>query len=105
MKKDSKKKPKVNIGVAEAKLGSLINEQLGYPCVCNSLVGEMMRGLRLHSPRFLKQLEESDMAKAQLGLAHSYSRAKVSFCLQIPGVTYLEPYLTYWKDVAQPMIC
>lgn len=77
VKKDSKKKAKVNIGVAEAKLGSLINEQLGYPCVCNSLVGEMMRGLRLHSPRFLKQLEESDMAKAQLGLAHSYSRAKV----------------------------
>lgn len=29
--------------------------------------------------RFLKGLEERDLAKAQLGLAHSYSRAKVKF--------------------------
>lgn len=28
---------------------------------------------------FVKGLEERDMARAQLGLAHSYSRAKVKF--------------------------
>ena len=30
-------------------------------------------------PRFIKGLEDRDMARAQLGLAHSYSRAKVKF--------------------------
>ena len=29
--------------------------------------------------RFLKGLEDRDLARAQLGLAHSYSRAKVKF--------------------------
>ena len=45
-----------------------------------------MRGLRLHISRFLKGLEEHDMTRSQLGLAHSYSRAKVgllSWCCRL----------------------
>ena len=38
-----------------------------------------MRGIRLHFPRFIKELKEGDNEKAQLGLAHGYSRAKVKF--------------------------
>ncbi len=35
--------------------------------------------LPLPPTRFIKGLEDRDMARAQLGLAHSYSRAKVKF--------------------------
>jgi nucleolar protein 56 len=71
------KDPKFQLGVSEAKLGSEIQEATKIPCVCNEFVGEIVRGLRLHAPRFLKGLEEMDLRRSQLGLAHSYSRAKV----------------------------
>ena len=85
------KNPKFQLGVSEAKLGSEVQEATNIPCVCNEFVGEVMRGLRLHISRFLKGLEEHDMTRSQLGLAHSYSRAKVGFmswccrtgCLQL----------------------
>ncbi|KAK9811660.1 hypothetical protein WJX72_007898 [[Myrmecia] bisecta] len=73
------KKVKFQLGVNEAKLGSVIQEETGVPCVCNEFTGELARGLRMHIARFLKDLEEQDMSRAQLGLAHSYSRAKVKF--------------------------
>lgn len=72
-------KAKFKLGVAEAKLGSAIQEETGVPCECNEQVGELLRGLRQHLATFIKGLEDKDMARAQLGLAHSYSRAKVKF--------------------------
>lgn len=42
----------------------------------------MLRGLRLHSEKLLKQLREGDTNTAQLGLGHAYSRAKVKFSVQ-----------------------
>ena len=71
------KDPKFQLGMSEAKLGSEIQEATKIPCVCNEFIGELVRGLRLHAPRFLKGLEEMDIRRSQLGLAHSYSRAKV----------------------------
>ena len=71
------KDPKFQLGVSEAKLGSEIQEATKIPCVCNEFIGELVRGLRLHAPRLLKGLEEMDLRRSQLGLAHSYSRAKV----------------------------
>jgi nucleolar protein 56 len=47
--------------------------------VANDLVSELVRGVRAHGVRLLKGLSEADTARAQLGLAHSYSRAKVKF--------------------------
>ena len=39
---------------------------------------QVLRGVRLHATRFLKGLEaDADLSRSQLGLAHSYSRAKV----------------------------
>jgi nucleolar protein 56 len=77
---EGKKKPKFQLGVQEPKLASAIQDETGIPCVSNTdTVGELLRGVRLHATRFLKGLEESDMHKAQLGLAHAYSRAKVKF--------------------------
>ncbi|OAY30713.1 nucleolar protein 56 [Manihot esculenta] len=73
------KKPKFSLGVAEPKLGSHIFEETKIPCQSNEFVLELLRGVRLHFERFIKDLKPGDLEKAQLGLGHSYSRAKVKF--------------------------
>ncbi|KAH9307359.1 hypothetical protein KI387_035270, partial [Taxus chinensis] len=73
------KKPKFSLGVSEPKLGSQILEVLKIPCQSNDRVLELLRGIRLHLHTFIKDLKETDLEKAQLGLGHSYSRAKVKF--------------------------
>ncbi|CAN6312751.1 unnamed protein product [Urochloa humidicola] len=73
------KKAKYSLGVVEPKVGSHIAEVTGIPCQSNVFVQELLRGVRLHFDRFIKELKESDLEKAQLGLGHSYSRAKVKF--------------------------
>ena len=75
----STSKAKFKLGVSEAKLGSAIQEETKVPCECNEMTGELIRGLRYHFTTFIKGLSDTDMSKAQLGLAHSYSRAKVKF--------------------------
>ncbi|GJN31480.1 hypothetical protein PR202_gb19885 [Eleusine coracana subsp. coracana] len=73
------KKAKYSLGVVEPKVGSHISEVTGIPCQSNEFVQELLRGVRLHFDRFIKELKSSDLEKAQLGLGHSYSRAKVKF--------------------------
>ncbi|CAN6200152.1 unnamed protein product [Urochloa humidicola] len=73
------KKAKYSLGVMEPKVGSHISEATGIPCQSNEFVQELLRGMRLHFNQFIDQLKESDLEKAQLGLGHSYSRAKVKF--------------------------
>ncbi|CAN7001778.1 unnamed protein product [Brassica rapa subsp. trilocularis] len=50
-----------------------------FLCQSNEFVHELLRGVRQHFDRFIKDLKPGDLEKAQLGLAHSYSRAKVKF--------------------------
>ncbi|GER44021.1 nucleolar family protein [Striga asiatica] len=73
------KKVKFSLGVAEPKLGSHIFEVTKIPCQSNEFVLEILRGVRLHFSRFIENLKPGDLEKAQLGLGHSYSRAKVKF--------------------------
>ncbi|XP_074576939.1 nucleolar protein 56-like isoform X2 [Curcuma longa] len=73
------KKAKFSLGVAEPKVGSQIFEVTKIPCQSNEFVLELLRGVRLHFDKFIKDLKPSDLEKAQLGLGHSYSRAKVKF--------------------------
>ncbi|KAJ4830115.1 hypothetical protein Tsubulata_001328 [Turnera subulata] len=73
------KKPKFSLGVSEPKLGSHIFEVTKIPCQSNEFIHELLRGVRLHFETFMKQLKPGDLEKAQLGLSHSYSRAKVKF--------------------------
>ncbi len=42
-------------------------------------MAELTRGIRLYFPKLVKGLTGPTVAKAQLGLGHSYSRAKVKF--------------------------
>ncbi|KAL5724426.1 snoRNP complex protein nop56 [Ranunculus cassubicifolius] len=73
------KKPKYSLGVADPKIGSHIQEVTKIPCQSNEFINELIRGVRQHFEKFVKELKTGDLEKAQLGLAHSYSRAKVKF--------------------------
>ncbi|GMY15077.1 Nucleolar protein 56 [Fagus crenata] len=73
------KKPKFRLGIEETKIGSHIHEVTKIPCESGDFVRELIRGVRQHFERFLKDLKPGDLDKARLGLGHSYSRAKVKF--------------------------
>ena len=47
--------------------------------MCNELIEEIIRGIRVHFTKFLKQFQPTDLIKAQLGVAHSYSRSQVQY--------------------------
>merc|ERR1712028_198185 len=70
--------PKVKAG-KKAKIGNAISELLSIPCECGDLTLELFRGVRLHFASFIDGLKATDLEKAQLGLAHSYSRSRVKF--------------------------
>ena len=74
-----KKKSKVLLGVADPKLGAAIQESVDIQCESGGLVVEVLRGVRFHFEKMIKGLTGPMAAKAQLGLGHSYSRAKVKF--------------------------
>lgn len=50
----AKKKNKFVLGVSEDKIGSAIQEELGFTCQRNTITQELLRGVRLHFPAFLK---------------------------------------------------
>jgi nucleolar protein 56 len=80
------KKGKIVLGVSDKNLASSIKASLTYlDCETpetSEIAGDLLRGVRLHSQKLLKQLQEGDVARAQLGLGHAYSRAKVKFSVQ-----------------------
>ena len=51
------KKPKFSLGTAEPKIGSHIFEDTKIPCQSNEFVLELLRGVRLHFDRFIKDLK------------------------------------------------
>ncbi|XP_023593268.1 nucleolar protein 56 isoform X2 [Trichechus manatus latirostris] len=73
------KKKKVLLGVGDPKIGAAIQEELGYNCQTGGVIAEILRGIRLHFHNLVKGLTDLSACKAQLGLGHSYSRAKVKF--------------------------
>lgn len=72
-------KKKSVLGITDPKLGNLIAEKLQLKCQTGQLVQELLRGIRIHFDRFVKGMKASDLRQAQLGLGHTYSRAKVKF--------------------------
>nr|XP_004611059.1 unnamed protein product [Sorex araneus] len=73
------KKKKVLLGVGDTKIGAAIQEELGFNCQTGGVIMEIMRGIRLHFHNLVNGLTDFSACKAQLGLGHSYSRAKVKF--------------------------
>lgn len=72
-------KTKVVLGVSDPKLGASITEALGIKCDHTGAVPEIIRGIRYHFHNLVKGFTAKSSAVAQLGLGHSYSRAKVKF--------------------------
>jgi len=75
----AKKKGKGLLGIQDPKIANHVNEKLGIKCISGELVHEICRGIRLHFDKFIRGLKKEDIAQAQLGLGHSYSRCKVKF--------------------------
>eukprot|EP01006_Ploeotia_vitrea_P045136 TRINITY_DN66917_c10_g1_i1.p1 TRINITY_DN66917_c10_g1~~TRINITY_DN66917_c10_g1_i1.p1 ORF type:complete len:527 (-),score=343.95 TRINITY_DN66917_c10_g1_i1:50-1597(-) len=73
------KKNRVVLGVLDNDIGHAVQNTLGVKCQNNTAVLEMVRGCRTHFTHFIKQLSPQDLHQAQLGLSHSYSRARVKF--------------------------
>lgn len=63
------KKAKFTLGVAEAKLGNAISEQLSIPCACNEQTGELLRGVRAHAGHLTKVRFLLCLLSVWLGLA------------------------------------
>ncbi|KAI1904656.1 hypothetical protein AGOR_G00007930 [Albula goreensis] len=72
-------KKKRVLGVSDAKIGAALQEELGLSIQTGGIVAEILRGVRLHFHSLVKGLTAQAASKAQLGLGHSYSRAKVKF--------------------------
>ncbi|KAG7009040.1 nucleolar protein 56 [Physcia stellaris] len=79
-------KNKTTLGVSDKNLaGSIKSAFPGIECETgdtSEIVQDMLRGIRQHAPKLLKQLQEGDVERAQLGLGHAYSRARVKFSVQ-----------------------
>ncbi|KAF8581033.1 NOP5NT-domain-containing protein [Ramaria rubella] len=69
----------VKLAVSESSLASSIKAEIGIDCDASERSLELIRGIRLHASKLLTGLQSDDLRKAQLGLGHSYSRAKVKF--------------------------
>merc|ERR1712179_326926 len=67
------------LGVSDSKLSASINDACGIKCTHIGVVPEVIRGIRQHFPKLVKGFSSSSSDKSQLGLSHSYSRAKVKF--------------------------
>ncbi|XDV38442.1 hypothetical protein PO909_007843 [Leuciscus waleckii] len=72
-------KKKSMLGVSDAKIGAALQEELNLSIQTGGVVAEIIRGVRLHFHSLVKGLTALAASKAQLGLGHSYSRAKVKF--------------------------
>jgi nucleolar protein 56 len=80
------KKHKTVLGVTDRGLAGSI--KAGFPSLecetseTSEVCADLLRGLRLHAEKLLKQLQIGDVDRAQLGLGHAYSRSKVKFSVQ-----------------------
>jgi nucleolar protein 58 len=73
-----KKELQDELAVADAKLGGVIKEKLGIPCVFSSGVMELMRGIRSNIEGLLG-VSQDEFQTMVLGLSHSLSRHKLQF--------------------------
>ncbi|KAL1602834.1 Nucleolar protein 56 [Paraconiothyrium brasiliense] len=79
----SSKKKAVKLGVWDKNLaGSIKAVFANIKCETSESsppVGDLLRGLRQHGDKLVKQLQPGDLERSVLGLGHAYSRAKVKF--------------------------
>ncbi|EOR00754.1 hypothetical protein E3P92_01221 [Wallemia ichthyophaga] len=69
----------VVLAVSDKALATSIKSQLKIEGDVSDLALELIRGVRIHAEKLIDGLSQGDLLRAQLGLGHSYSRAKVKF--------------------------
>ncbi|KAH0826152.1 hypothetical protein J3R83DRAFT_5567 [Lanmaoa asiatica] len=79
LSKGGKKSSKVKLIVHDALIANAISDCTGLKCDASEDAQEILRGIRQHAHKLLKGLDANDLVKAQLGLGHSFSRAKLKF--------------------------
>lgn len=79
VKTTGKKSKGFSLGLIDPMFANAVQESTGFPCKSDDTVREILRGVRLHLPHFIRELGNGAMEQAQLGLGHSYSRCKVKF--------------------------
>ncbi|DBA95235.1 TPA: Nucleolar protein 58 [Trebouxia sp. C0006] len=67
------------LAVLDSKLGSIIKEKLGIPCIYSNGVMELTRGVRSQLQGLISGLAGQDLTPMSLGLSHSLSRYKLKF--------------------------
>lgn len=71
---------KSRLGVhRDPKMKSAVADVVKAEVFADDSSDELLRGIRMHFHKFVSALSPADAVKAQLGLAHSYSRSKVKF--------------------------
>jgi len=70
-----KKKKQYSLGVYDPELGKELGTQ--FNVTHGQTVRELLRGVRLHFNRLVKDLSELDLTKARLGLGHAFSRNRM----------------------------
>jgi hypothetical protein len=77
--KNGKPPTAFTLGVVAPNLVQSIKNETNIQCLSDETVREVTRGIRLHLAHFIAALGGDMMRQSQLGLSHSYSRAKVKF--------------------------
>lgn len=57
----------------------ILAKETGIAIADKDVSTDLLRGIREHASKLLKGLQDEDLTKAQLGLGHAYSRAKLKF--------------------------
>jgi nucleolar protein 56 len=88
--KSNKEASAVILGVSERGLAGAIQGEMGIACDTGERALELIRGARLHQEKILAKegMQKGDVAIAQLGLGHSYSRGKVKVSLLRVGSSW-----------------
>lgn len=77
------KKKTITLGVSEKLLGGSIKAAFPNLAVetaeTSEVVADLLRGLRTHGQKLIKNLQPGDIERSILGLGHAYSRSKVKF--------------------------
>merc|ERR1739838_555573 len=71
------KNGKINLGVFDKDLSYDIKTTMDISCVSNEVVLEVMRGVRVFLPEFVKSISKDMIEQAQVGLCHNYSTQKL----------------------------
>eukprot|EP00761_Pharyngomonas_kirbyi_P011862 gb/GECH01011888.1/.p1 GENE.gb/GECH01011888.1/~~gb/GECH01011888.1/.p1 ORF type:complete len:662 (+),score=202.51 gb/GECH01011888.1/:1-1986(+) len=74
-----KKSIQEQLAVCDKTLGSAISEKLKIPCIYDSSIQELMRGIREQLDTLLSGVAQENLQAMSVGLSHSLSRYKLKF--------------------------